>query len=189
MQRLIGCFIVTIEFWIDNIPKEQRSWGQHGAHLGPVGPRLAPCRPHEPCHQSLLETTPKTVNLSSMTTFNGAKPHLRRNTSGMRQLADVIMTVAAAPIWPQAFSNLHTDSSMTTVSHESCYLLHILHCNHLTNYVRGRSGSQRPVAFFVIHLLRAITPSQSNYIAHFVSVSVYKHHSVYGLINLVDNDR
>ena len=24
------------------------SWGQHGAHLGPVGPRWAPCWPHEP---------------------------------------------------------------------------------------------------------------------------------------------
>ena len=25
--------------------------GQHGAHLGPVGPRWAPCWPHEPCYQ------------------------------------------------------------------------------------------------------------------------------------------
>ena len=24
-------------------------WGQHGAHLGSVGPRWAPCWPHEPC--------------------------------------------------------------------------------------------------------------------------------------------
>ena len=24
------------------------TWGQHGAHLGPVGPWWAPCRPHEP---------------------------------------------------------------------------------------------------------------------------------------------
>ena len=23
----------------------------HGAHLGPVSPRWAPCRPHEPCYQ------------------------------------------------------------------------------------------------------------------------------------------
>ena len=27
------------------------SWGQHGAHLGPVGPRWAPCWPHELCYQ------------------------------------------------------------------------------------------------------------------------------------------
>ena len=27
------------------------SWSQHGAHLGPVGPRWAPCWPHEPCYQ------------------------------------------------------------------------------------------------------------------------------------------
>ena len=32
-------------------PREQCSWGQHGAHLGPVGPRCAPCWPHEPCYQ------------------------------------------------------------------------------------------------------------------------------------------
>ena len=27
------------------------SCGQHGTHLGPVGPRWAPCWPHEPCFQ------------------------------------------------------------------------------------------------------------------------------------------
>ena len=32
-------------------PRQQGSWGQHGAHLGPVGPRWAPCWPHEPCYQ------------------------------------------------------------------------------------------------------------------------------------------
>ena len=26
--------------------------GGGGGHLGPVGPRWAPCRPHEPCYQS-----------------------------------------------------------------------------------------------------------------------------------------
>ena len=31
-------------------PREQSSWGQHSAHLGPVGPRWAPCWPHEPCY-------------------------------------------------------------------------------------------------------------------------------------------
>ena len=30
-------------------PREQSSRGQHGAHLGPVGPRWAPFWPHEPC--------------------------------------------------------------------------------------------------------------------------------------------
>ena len=29
----------------------QSSWGQHGAHLSPVGPRWAPCWPHYPCYQ------------------------------------------------------------------------------------------------------------------------------------------
>ena len=36
------------------LPREQSSWGQHGAHLGPVGPRWAPCWSHEPCCQGVL---------------------------------------------------------------------------------------------------------------------------------------
>ena len=36
------------------MPRQQSSWGQHGAHLGPVGPRWAPCCPHEPCYQGGL---------------------------------------------------------------------------------------------------------------------------------------
>ena len=36
-------------------PRQQGSWGQHGAHLGPVGPRWAPCWPHERCcHRCLV---------------------------------------------------------------------------------------------------------------------------------------
>ena len=30
------------------------SWGQHGAHLGPAGPRWAPCWPHEPCYRGCV---------------------------------------------------------------------------------------------------------------------------------------
>ena len=36
------------------ITKYQCSWDQQGANLGPVGPRLAPCWPHEPCYQGLV---------------------------------------------------------------------------------------------------------------------------------------
>ena len=28
------------------------TWGQYGTHMGPVGPRWAPCWPHEPCYAS-----------------------------------------------------------------------------------------------------------------------------------------
>ena len=34
-------------------PRWQSSWGQHGAHLGPVGPRWAPCWSHKPCYQGV----------------------------------------------------------------------------------------------------------------------------------------
>ena len=36
------------------LPRYQGSWGQHGAHLGPTGPRWAPCWPHEPCYLGLF---------------------------------------------------------------------------------------------------------------------------------------
>ena len=35
------------------IPWYQGLWGQHGAHLGPTGPRRAPCWPHETCYLGL----------------------------------------------------------------------------------------------------------------------------------------
>ena len=35
----------------DETPQIAKLMGQHGAHLGPVGPRWAPCWPHEPCYQ------------------------------------------------------------------------------------------------------------------------------------------
>ena len=31
-------------------PWQQGSWDQYGAHLGPTGPRWAPCWPHELCY-------------------------------------------------------------------------------------------------------------------------------------------
>ena len=31
------------------------SWGQHGAHLGPTGPRWAPCWPHKLCCLGLVQ--------------------------------------------------------------------------------------------------------------------------------------
>ena len=34
-------------------PRYQSPWGQRGARLGPVGPRWAPCCPHEPFYQGL----------------------------------------------------------------------------------------------------------------------------------------
>ena len=37
-------------------PRQQSSWGQHGTHLGSVGPRWAPCWPHEPCYQGKTPT-------------------------------------------------------------------------------------------------------------------------------------
>ena len=46
----------------------QSSWSQHGAHLGPVGPRWAPYWPHESCYQGRLRLIRKeqSYNAQSM---------------------------------------------------------------------------------------------------------------------------
>ena len=48
-------FVVSLSYKFHHnfcTPWKQGSWGQHGAHLGPAGPRWAPCRPHEPCDRT-----------------------------------------------------------------------------------------------------------------------------------------
>ena len=41
------CFYYQLMINNTHIPRWQGSWDQHGAHLGPTGPRWAPCWPHE----------------------------------------------------------------------------------------------------------------------------------------------
>ena len=51
-------------------PRKQSSWGQHGAHLGPVGPRWAPCWPHAPCYQGHLSIAGPIPEIMSGMLFN-----------------------------------------------------------------------------------------------------------------------
>ena len=57
LQSICKFTAASFGFWhhSPNIswPRKQSSCGQHGAHLGPVGPRWAPCWPHEPCYQGV----------------------------------------------------------------------------------------------------------------------------------------
>ena len=48
------CILGRIYIWIFVLPREQSSWGQHGAHLDPLGPRWAPFWTHEPCYQGFF---------------------------------------------------------------------------------------------------------------------------------------
>ena len=41
----------SIDVWSSHRTQIASSRGQHGAHLGPVGTRWAPCWPHQPCYQ------------------------------------------------------------------------------------------------------------------------------------------
>ena len=38
------------------VPNSKVNGAQHGAHLGPVGPKWAPCWPHEACYQEYYES-------------------------------------------------------------------------------------------------------------------------------------
>ena len=49
-------------------PWQQGSWGQHGAHVGPTGPRWAPCWPHEPCYLGWESYVPSPYRKSPDTT-------------------------------------------------------------------------------------------------------------------------
>ena len=59
----------VIFFWTSTLIAS--SWDQHGAHLGPKGPRWAPCWPHEPCYlgrcafqqADVKQTNPQTDSL------------------------------------------------------------------------------------------------------------------------------
>ena len=48
---VVGLYVIPWYIWWHYNPRQQSSWGQQGAHLGPVSPRWAPCWPHEPCYQ------------------------------------------------------------------------------------------------------------------------------------------
>ena len=42
--------VYNVSYRICPCPWKEGSWGQHRAHLGPTGPRWAPCWPHELCY-------------------------------------------------------------------------------------------------------------------------------------------
>ena len=49
--------LLSVSYQVDRVlPRQQGSWGQHGAHLGPVSPRWASCWSHEPCYQGTHNT-------------------------------------------------------------------------------------------------------------------------------------
>ena len=57
IDLLVRYELLTLEFNVfqpHKFPWEQSSWGQHGAHLGPTGPRRAPCWPHELCYRGYV---------------------------------------------------------------------------------------------------------------------------------------
>ena len=75
IPSLQNCFTSTgaivRKVWKKQVPWWQGSWGQHGAHLGPVVPRWAPCRPHEPCYLGQHQTTARHNKARTVCIFSG----------------------------------------------------------------------------------------------------------------------
>ena len=68
----------VLESYLDNTATVMSltagSWGQNGAHLGPTGPRWAPCWPHELCYlgdTNVQSRCDSIVNASEITTTAG----------------------------------------------------------------------------------------------------------------------
>ena len=52
-NRKTCCIWICMDYYvctIQAIPDSKVHGGPHGAHLGPIGPRWAPCGPHELCY-------------------------------------------------------------------------------------------------------------------------------------------
>ena len=64
-------------FSLSNYTQIAKFMGQHGAHLGPVGPGWAPCWFHEPCYQGRTLTSSLALRISSL-----SANHIWKTTSG-----------------------------------------------------------------------------------------------------------
>ena len=69
----LGLNVKTVYAWW--ILRYQGSWGQYGAHLGPIGPRWAPCWPPEPCYQGW--------RIFMLSFWYSSMPMIRHATSAM----------------------------------------------------------------------------------------------------------
>ena len=55
-HKLVFCLSMDSFTQFLKTPWKQGSWGQHGAHLGPTGPRWAQCWPHELCYLGMYDS-------------------------------------------------------------------------------------------------------------------------------------
>ena len=119
-------------------PREQSLWGQHGAHMGPVGPRWAPCWPHEPCYQG-SHAVWVVISIYLMTSLDN--PH-----TIVRSLPAVI----TGYLWPDNIISSYNQSAqgpakgLVCVSGCKCFSVHIY---IYMNYSLWTAQYQFPINF------------------------------------------
>ena len=78
-------FNANVDYWTEhcvNLSNTMKLWKNpdskvHGAHLGPVSPRWAPCWPHEPCYQGNICSDIPVHHLVTKVFKNGKKKQIR----------------------------------------------------------------------------------------------------------------
>ena len=121
--------IEPFSHWSKTSLFQQSSRGQHGAHLGPVGPRWVPCWPHEPCYQGRDQQAkwwpcfPRNAQILSPlnvihTRFNVVPKTL------------VVICPSGATFWPNSIFQNSFKSTGRFINHTWLWL----YCIRLTNY-------------------------------------------------------
>ena len=91
------------------------SLGQNGAHLGPVGPRWAPCWPHEPCYQGCYSSTTLILDRHYQATERRDIVHTRHKVFNMMTIMAVKMPYFI-PFW-QKWMGFQTMASKEGVNY------------------------------------------------------------------------
>ena len=76
-------FVCIFALLLRNLRRSKSSWGQHGAHLGPVGPRWAPCWPHDMMTSSNGNSFRVTGHLCGEFTGPRWIPHTKASDAGL----------------------------------------------------------------------------------------------------------
>ena len=126
-----------------SVPRYQGSWGLHGAHLGPTGPRWAPCWPHEPCYQGCINPSTH-ISMTLIDLCNNSiadtlelpqfctKPlicYVSDQDSGIRVIFFVERPPASALLTPLPLKTMAAMWQMTYWSVFSCIKILYFHSN------------------------------------------------------------
>ena len=121
--------------YVCNTPDSKSSCGQHGARLGSVGPRWAPCWPHEPCYQGHVYimirgwiyrfVNIKVLILTRCQWHNHQKVKVEERATTCRLQSNITKRATCIVLDSISGLLLFSTSTLSTVS-KLCSVLHVL---------------------------------------------------------------